>query len=173
MMRQAVASCTSNGKEVGIPVGSRHLTDLDYADDIALLADNEADLQFFIDQVVFFAGMVGLKINADKTKMMSICSPVVPKITVEGVEVENVETFRYLGSLITTRSSNEDDVLARIGFAQASFQQLYPCLFSRQDVSISTKMRVYLASVRSILLYVAESLGPSPLPSLPPWTAAK
>ena len=54
MMRQAVASCTRNGKVVGIPVGDRRVADLDYADDIALLADNEADLQFFVDQVVYF-----------------------------------------------------------------------------------------------------------------------
>ena len=72
--------------------------------------------------------------------------------------MENVDNFRYLGSLISTDNSCEKDILSRICLAQASFNQLYTCLFSREDVSISTKMRVYdyVASVRSVLLYSCE-----------------
>ena len=51
VLRQAIASC---GRKVGISLGGRQITDLDYADDISPFADNEADLQFFVDQIVFF-----------------------------------------------------------------------------------------------------------------------
>ena len=68
VMRQAVASCANSGRKVGISLGDHQITDLDYADDISLFADNEADLQFFVVQVVFFGAMVGLSINPDKTK---------------------------------------------------------------------------------------------------------
>ena len=49
VMKQVVASCTDNGRNVGISLGGHKITDLDYADDIALLADSESDLQFFLD----------------------------------------------------------------------------------------------------------------------------
>ena len=126
--------------KVGISLGSHEITDLDYADDIALLANNESDLQFFVDQVVMFGSMLGLAINADKTEVMSICSLPL-KICISVSKLQVVDSFWYLGSLITTDSSCEHDVLSRIGLAQVSFQQLYPSLFSRQDISINTKMR--------------------------------
>ena len=157
VMRQVVDSSSSSGRKVGISTGDKLITDLDYADDIALLADNETDLQFFVDQVVLFGAMLGLKINPDKTKMMAVNTPGIPKVTVQGVDVEVVESFHYLGSLISIYNSCEADVLFRTCLAQGSFQQLYPHLFSRDDVSVSTKMRVYLASVRTILLYGCES----------------
>ena len=156
-MRQAVAKCSSNGMEVGISIGNRKVTDLDYADDIALLTDNEAALQSFVDQVVFFGAMLGLKINADKTKVMAACTTVAPRINVQGTDVESVDSFRYLGCLISNRNSCESDILSRICLAQAAYQLLHPCLFAREDVSIPTKMRVYLASVRSVLVYGCES----------------
>ena len=156
VMRQAVASCAKSGKKVGISVGGRQITDLDYADDLALFADNAADLQFFVDQIVFFGAMVGLKINPEKSKVLTVCAPA-SRISIQGIDVECVTKFRYLGSLISADNSCEEDVLSRICLAQVAFNQLYTCLFSREDVSISTKMRVYLASVRSVLLYSCES----------------
>jgi hypothetical protein len=41
--------------------------------------------------------------------------------------------------------------------AQATLQKLHQCFFSRNDISISTKVRVYMASVRTIMLYGSES----------------
>ena len=86
--------------------------------------------------------MVSLKIN----QMMSFCTPVT-RISIQGV---HVESFRYLGSVISTGNSCEEDILSRICLGQTSIQQLHTCLFSRVDVSIYIKMRVYQASMRSI-----------------------
>ncbi|KAA3669782.1 uncharacterized protein DEA37_0001131, partial [Paragonimus westermani] len=146
VMHKAVESCMTHGKNIGVSLGSHQVTDLDYADDIALLAETEADLQFFADQVVLFGAMLGLKINPDKSKVMAICSPV-PHISISGVDLENVDSFRYLGSQVTVDGSCEHDILCRMSLAQVAFQQLYTCLFSREDVTIPTKIRVYVASV--------------------------
>ena len=64
MMRKAVECCTAAGMQVGISLGSHVITDLDYADDIALLADSEADLQFFVDQVFSFGSTLGRENDA-------------------------------------------------------------------------------------------------------------
>ena len=141
VMKQAVSTCTSSGNDVGITLGGLKITDLDYADDIALLADCETDMQFFLDQVIYCGKMVGLQIDPDKSKIMNILSPA-PRIIAQGIEIESVSSFRYLGSLITVDISCEADVLARIGFARAAFEKLHNALFSREDISIQTKMRV-------------------------------
>ena len=77
------------GKEVGVSLDSQRVADLDYADDIALLTENEADLQFFADQIVRYGAMIGLRINSDKSKVIALCSPV-PHIGINGVDLENV-----------------------------------------------------------------------------------
>jgi len=157
VMRKAVESCTRNNRKVGISLGNKVVTDFDYADDIALMAGNESDMQFFVDKICFFGKMVGLCINPDKSKVMSICTIAPCKISVYGSELENVDSFRYLGSLLSADGCSDRDIVSRIGFAQASFQQLYPCFFSRKDISIQLKVRVYMASVRSVFLYGCES----------------
>nr|VZI46567.1 unnamed protein product [Spirometra erinaceieuropaei] len=50
-------------------------TDLDYADDIALLASGFGDLQSMVSRVIEVAKSVGLSINAGKTKVFSSCIP--------------------------------------------------------------------------------------------------
>ncbi|BHF64137.1 hypothetical protein SprV_0200713600 [Sparganum proliferum] len=51
------------------------LTDVDYANDIALLASNLGDLQSMVLGVNEVAKSVGLSINAGKTKVLSSCIP--------------------------------------------------------------------------------------------------
>ena len=69
---------------------------------------------------IFFGAMVGLRINPDKSKEMTVCAPA-SRISIQGADVENVDNFRYLGSLISTDNSCEKDVLSRICLAQAYF----------------------------------------------------
>ncbi|VDN13749.1 unnamed protein product [Dibothriocephalus latus] len=51
------------------------LTDLNYADDIALLASNFDDLQSMVSRVNKVAKSVGLSIGAGETKVLSCCIP--------------------------------------------------------------------------------------------------
>ena len=156
VMSRALQSCAESDIHIGLPVNSCSITDLDYADDIALLAENEVDMQFFVNKVAFFGAMVGLRISPTKSKVLSSCVAL-PSITVDGVPLLNVDKFCYLGSLITASGSAEDDIHIRIGRACSAFQQLSNMLFLRNDISIATKVRVYKASVRSVLLYGCES----------------
>ena len=53
------------------------LSDLDFVDDIASLADNTLNIQDLVDSINDHAGMVGLSINAKNTKNILIgdCQP--------------------------------------------------------------------------------------------------
>jgi hypothetical protein len=46
VMQKAVAKCALQNHSVGIYLGEHKVTDLDEADDIALLANNADDLRF-------------------------------------------------------------------------------------------------------------------------------
>ena len=53
------------------------------------------------------ARMVGLKINAKKTKLMYLNTERLPVIFVEGKQLDTVDSFNYLGSCITTEGGAE------------------------------------------------------------------
>ena len=68
----------------------------EYADDIALLAETEQELQNMMNRLVSTAAKVGLKINASKTEVMYTGSNP-PQIVIGNHTLESVEKFKYLG----------------------------------------------------------------------------
>nr|VZI25328.1 unnamed protein product [Spirometra erinaceieuropaei] len=134
------------------------LTDLDYADDIALLASSFGDLQSMVSRVNEVAKSVGLSINAGKTKVFSSCIPDQEKapLGIDGCQLEEVDSFKYLGARLLPNGQSKDDIVSRIDAARWVFSSLRKCLWNRRDLSIATKIRVYRASVRSVLLYGCE-----------------
>lgn len=142
----------------GVAVGENdYITDLDYADDVALLAESERDLQAALDRIHMVAEGVGLKINPKKTKCLVAPAGTPCSLSLNGEQIEQVDRFVYLGSTFTDDLSCTHEVHCRIGKASSAFNQLYGPLWSRGEISITTKKRVYEAVVRSVLLYGAES----------------
>ena len=75
------------------------LEDLDYTDDVALISSRFSDLQEKTNKLAATAGIVGLKINPRKTKTLRMNHRCTDCIRMEGEEVEDVESFVYLGSV--------------------------------------------------------------------------
>ncbi len=88
----------------GVQVGEYlYLTDLTYADDITLRGDSAKAVQDGLDSSGRFAKVVGLRINASKTKVISTQSRPGTQHTIHlgGVLLEKVESYKYLGSSFT------------------------------------------------------------------------
>ncbi|BHF75094.1 hypothetical protein SprV_0501818900 [Sparganum proliferum] len=134
------------------------LNDLDYADDIALLASSFGDLQSMVSRLNEVAKSVGLSINAGKTKVFSSCIPDQEKapLGIDGCQLEEVDSFKYLEARLLPNGQSKDDIISRIDAARWVFSSLRKCLWNRRDLSIATKIRVYRASLRSVLLYGCE-----------------
>ena len=56
----------------GIPWNTRCLSDLDFANDLALLGENAKSLKSMTDNLASTAVKVGLMITTEKTKIMSV-----------------------------------------------------------------------------------------------------
>ena len=76
--------------------------DLAYADDIVLVGSNCVDVQSSLNRVQAAAQSVGMTINASKTKFIpSLVDPVNwQPLTLDGVNLEHVQSFVYIGSII-------------------------------------------------------------------------
>lgn len=123
--------CKSKKENVGFlthPRESRRkpeqrLSDLDYADDIALLESEREKAQHQLDLTSQEAKHVGLEINIEKTKQIIISPYYGPHqpLSLEGKSIEIVDDFKYLGSLVATTLK---DVKTRKGRAWAAFWKL-------------------------------------------------
>ena len=142
----------------GVQIGQNlSLTDLDYADDVGLLSD-PVEAQNMLDNVVAWADLIGLKVSTEKTKFMAINHDTGPfTLTVNQVQLEKVNCFTYLGSQICIDGSSDADIQQRIQKAQTVFASLRKPLWNRREVSVRTKVRIYMALVRTVLLYGCET----------------
>ena len=100
------------------------LTDLDFADDIAILAEEENICQQMTSKLEEQSAQVGLNINREKTKvgLMGITQLPSPQpIAVVQGNIEYVERFTYLGSVISRDRNVEADINTRLAKAAAVF----------------------------------------------------
>ena len=86
------------------------ITDADYADDIALLANTLAQAETLLHSLERVAAGIGLHVNAHKTEYM--CFNQRGDIsTLNGSSLKLVDKFTYLGSSV---SSTETDINSRL-----------------------------------------------------------
>ena len=85
--------------QAGIKIAGRNINNLRYSDDTTLMADSEKELKSLLMKVKEESKNVGLKVNIQKTKIMS--SGPITSWQIDGETVETVTNFYYLGSKIT------------------------------------------------------------------------
>ena len=88
-------------EQVGIKIAGRNINNLRYADDITLMAESEEELKSLLMKVKENE-KAGLKLNIQKTKIMA--PDPITSWQIEGVKVETVIDFIFLGSKITVDS---------------------------------------------------------------------
>ena len=59
------------GAQAGIKIAGRNISNLRYADDTTLMAENEEELESVLMKVKEESEKVGLKLNSQKTKIMA------------------------------------------------------------------------------------------------------
>ena len=134
-------------------VGPEVLTDLDFADDIALMSEQIHQAQNLLNNVEVQCGKIGLKINAKKTKSIVFNHQLpVTLHTLDGSELEIVQDFKYLGSLT---QSTEADIMSRKAAAWKACNKLKNIW--KAPLGRSFKLRLFLAVVESVLLYGSEA----------------
>jgi CRISPR/Cas system CSM-associated protein Csm2 small subunit len=133
------------------------LTDLMFADDSAIFADTDAEATDILYHIARIAQSYGLRINADKTKVMTTDGSQAI-VHLDGVQIEHVQEFKYLGSLVQEKKvATTIEVHSRIGQAAAAFASLKWCLWKKANISTKTKIRLFRTLILPILLYGSET----------------
>ena len=83
----------------GIKIAGRNINNLRYADDTTLMAESEEELKTLLMKVKEESEKAGLKLNIQKTKIMT--SGLITSWQIDGETMEIVRDFIFLGSKIT------------------------------------------------------------------------
>ena len=146
-----------DGIEEGIKVGGKLIQDVRFADDQGMIASTEKGLQKIMDKLNATAENFGMKINTKKTKVMKVSRNVGEEINImiNGSRIEQVKSFKYLGSTMTEDGRCETEIKVRIALAKESFSERRELLTKpfRKEV----KKKIVKTLVWSTLLYGSET----------------
>ena len=137
----------------GFSIGGQILSNLSYADDIALLNKDIASLQEFINALTLNAKEIGLDINLTKTECMTTAKDQ-PRLnmTINGKPIKQVTEFVYLGFKLSSKNDPEVAVRHRIGLGWAAFGKQEHILKSTR-VPYHIKTKVYLCYILPVVLF--------------------
>lgn len=135
---------------------STRLEDLDFADDICMISHRYQDTQHQATSLETTAKQTGLYINPQKTKTMRINTNQTEKIKIRNTEIDDVNEFTYLGSIISTTGGTDEDIKARKRKAQQAFAMLRP-VWRSNSLRTNTKIKLFNTNVKSVLLYGSET----------------
>ena len=130
--------------QTGIKIAGRNINNLRYADDITLMAESEEELKSLLMKVKEEREKVGLKLNIQKTKIMT-SGPVTSR-EIFGETAETVSDFIFLGSKITADGDCSHEIKRRLFLGRKVMTNLDSILKSR-DITLSAKVCLVKAMV--------------------------
>ena len=99
-----------------------------YADNLVLLAKEEKVLQDMIDKLIEIGRFYGMEMNLEKTKALRISNKIDQK------QLENIESFKYLVSMLTIDGRCICEIKSRIAMAKAAFSKKRALFISTLDL---------------------------------------
>ena len=125
------------------------------------MAHKFSDLQTMLNRFSDASMLFGLTISLGKMEVLFQPAPnssaPQPIITISGMEMKTVKSFKYLGSVISSNQQLDKEISVRISKASQALRRLCNRVLTHHNVSLTAKLKVYRAVVLSSLLYGCES----------------
>ena len=116
------------------------------------MAESEEELKSLLMKVKEESEKVGLKLNIQKTKIMS--SSPITSWEIDGETVETVADFIFLGSKISADCSHE---VKRCLLLRRKAMTNLDNVLKKQDITLPTKVHLVKAVVFPVVMYGCES----------------
>ena len=154
---------TVGNTDCGVSMGDARITDLDFADDIAIFAETLEALVTALDTLSIESRPLGLKVSWIKTKIQKFVgffvenNNLLPPVAVQGEPVSFVDNFVYLGSAIGSGGRSFLEINRRLGIASSVMNSLNRSVWRCRYLCRRTKIRLFRALVLPVLLYGSET----------------
>ena len=141
-------------KQAGIKIAGRNINNLRYADNSTLMAESEEELKSLLMKVEKENEKVALKLNIQKTKIMT--SGPITSWQIDGETMETVRDFIFGGSTITADGDSSHEIKRRLLLGRKAMTNLDSILKTR-DITLPTKVHLVKAMVCPVVMYGCES----------------
>ncbi len=146
----------SQGPE-GVWFGDHRISSLLFADDVVLLASSGLDLQRALGRFAAECDVAGMRISTSKSEAMVLARKrVACPLQVGGEFLPQVEEFKYLGVLFTTKGRMEREIDRRIGAVAAAMRSVYRSVVVKKELSQKAKLSIYRSIYVPTLTYGHE-----------------
>ena len=143
-----------DGAQAGIKISGRNINNLRYADDTTLMAESEEKLKNLLMKEKDESEKVDLKLNIQKTKIMT-SGPITSR-QIDGQTVETLADFILGGSKITADGDCSHEI-KRCSLLGRKVMTNLESILKRRDITLSTKVCLVKAMVFPVVMYGCES----------------
>ena len=158
-------------KEGKVKIADTEIASIVWADDIVLLAENEGGLQQMLNVLDAYCQENKLDINTAKTKCMTFNKSgrlIRRNFHVNGVILENVRSYKYLGFLLTPSGEIRTGLKDLRDRALKAFMKLRNTLGTAFNKNVLTTISLIQALINPILLFNSDFWGCLKLPKANP-----
>jgi hypothetical protein len=129
-----------------------------YADDIVIIGRTKQTIIDTFCKRKQEALNAGLIVNTSKTKYLHCTRKTIhpTNMDIGEEQVEQVNSFKYLGAMVNTDSSVEEEIKERIAAGNRAYH-VHKKLFTSKLISRNVKLHLYDTLIRPILTYAAET----------------
>ena len=139
--------------QAGIKIAGRSINSLRCADDTTLMAACEEELKSLLMKVKEESAKVGLKLNIQKTKIMS--SGPITSWQIDGETMETLRDF-ILGVSKITADGDCSHEIKRCLFLQRKVMTKADSILKSRDITLPAKVRLVKAMVFPVVMYGCE-----------------
>ena len=132
-----------NWENKGLKIDGEYLNHLRFADDIFMCTETPQELEIMLQELCEESNISGLRMNISKTKIMVEDNT---PINVNNTQIENVESYVYLGQRFSLRDKNQDkEILRRITAGWTAYAKHIDIF--KSNFAICLKRKVYNSCV--------------------------
>ena len=131
---------------------------MNYADDKLITTRTMHSIMDTFQKLKEISAQVGLNINEHRTKYLR-CTKKQHKtdgIDIIQTHLEQVKSFKYLGSIVNGNNSIEEEIKGRISLGNRAFHANKD-LFKSKLLTKKSKLRMYQTLVRPVVTYACET----------------
>ena len=136
--------------QAGIKTAGRNINNLSYADDTTLMAESEEEPRSLLMKVKEESDIVALKLNIQKTEIMSSHS--IASWQIDGETVETVADFIFLGCKITADGNCSNEIKRHLLLGRKVMTKL-DCILKNRDITFPTDLHLVKATVFPVVMY--------------------
>ena len=139
--------------QTGIKIAGRNINNFRYAGDTTLMAESEEELKNLLMKVKEESEKADLKLNIQKTKIMT--SNPITSWEIDGETVETVADFIFWSSKVTAYGDCSQEIKRCLLLGRKVMTNL-DSILRRRDVTLSTKVHLVKAMVFPVVMYGCE-----------------